>query len=127
MKTLASSVLMIPFGWFGTGKAGKTAPRKISPGEAKTMLEEGAPCTLLDVRTRDEFLEGHIKGAKLIPISEITARAETELPDKNAVILVYCQSGGRSAKAAAALAGMGYTNIQNLGGITDWPYGTVRD
>jgi len=111
----------------GDGKASAAAPKKISAEQAKDMMDKGGPCTLVDVRTAGEFKEGHIKGAVLIPVDEITSRAEKELPDKNAAIVVYCRSGVRAARAAQSLADMGYTNVYNMGGIMSWPYGTVNN
>jgi len=133
MKTLSSTVFLVPFGFFGSGKdspggddkPGKVKARSISPKEAKAIMDEGKPFTLVDVRSADEFRESHIKGALLIPVDEVESRAEKKLPDKNAVILVYCASGARSSRAAKILAGMGYTNVNNFGGIMMWPYGTV--
>ena len=56
--------------------------------------------------------------------SEIEARAESELPEKDQMILVYCRSGRRSKLAAEILVELGYTNIYEFGGIIDWPYET---
>jgi rhodanese-related sulfurtransferase len=80
---------------------------------------------ILDVRTPEEYEEGHIEGAILIPDNEITAKAEELLSDKNATILVYCRSGRRSALAAQALSELGYNKIYDFGGIIDWPYDVV--
>lgn len=99
--------------------------QKISAVEAKAILDGDLPFILLDVRTEAEFLEKRIAGAILIPDDEIASRAEQELPEKDALILVYCRSGRRSAQAAAALASMGYTNVYDFGGILDWPYETT--
>lgn len=77
---------------------------------------------ILDVRTQEEFDEGHIPGAILIPDYEIEEKAETALPDKNQLILVYCRSGRRSKLAAEQLEILGYTKIREFGGIIDWPY-----
>lgn len=82
-------------------------------------------CTVLDVRTPEEFSQGHIPGAILIPDYELAKRAEKELPDKNALILVYCRSGNRSRQAANTLLKLGYTNVKDFGGIIDWPFETV--
>jgi len=111
----------------GDGKTGTVTPKKITAEQAKAIMDKGEPYTLVDVRTPGEFNDGHIKGALLIPVDEIGSRAEKELPDKNAVILVYCRSGVRAGNAAQTLAGMGYTNINNFGGIISWPYGTVKN
>lgn len=62
----------------------------------------------------------------MIPEYEIAARAENELPDKNALILVYCRSGRRSKIAGEELTKLGYTNVKEFGGIIDWPYDIVR-
>ena len=133
MNRLNCTNFLIPFGIFGKkdpspndGKPAKAAPRNISAKEAKAMMDAGGVFTILDVRTEDEFQDAHIKGAVLIPVDEIASRAEKKLTDKNAVILVYCASGARSARAAKTLAGMGYTNVYNFGGIMSWPYDVVR-
>lgn len=97
----------------------------ISAEEAKRMMDETSGCIVLDVRTQEEYDEGHIDGAVLLPYDEISQRAESELPDKDATILVYCRTGRRSAIAAEELANMGYTNVYDFGGIVDWPYETV--
>ena len=99
--------------------------RRIGAVDAKVMMDSGEPYILLDVRTLEEYTESRIEGATLIPYDEITARAESELPDKTALILIYCRSGRRSATAAETLVGMGYTNVFDFGGILDWPYDTV--
>ena len=100
--------------------------RKISAQEAHSMMGELKGHVLVDVRTAEEFSQGRIAGAILIPDNEIKSRAAAELPDKNAVILVYCRSGRRSANAARELISMGYKNVYDFGGIADWPYDTVR-
>ena len=82
--------------------------------------------TIIDARTEEEFREGHIENAILIPEYEIAQRAEAELPDKDALILVYCRSGRRSKIASEGLVKLGYTNVKEFGGIIDWPYETVR-
>lgn len=97
----------------------------ITAEQAKAMLDKQQAHILLDVRTQQEFDEGHIVGAVLIPHTEIMSRAKTELTDTAATILVYCRSGVRSKQAAQALADLGYTKVYEFGGITDWPYETV--
>ena len=99
----------------------------ITPEQAKEMMDNSPDCVILDVRTVEEYDEGHIAGAVLLPDFEIATRAQEVLPDKDAVILVYCRSGRRSALAAAELARMGYTQIHDFGGIIDWPYDTTKD
>ena len=98
----------------------------ITPLQAKTIMEEQSNEIVLDVRTAEEFAEGHIKGAILLPNDEITSKAASMLPDKNQVILVYCRSGRRSALAANELVALGYTHVFDFGGIISWPYETVK-
>ena len=96
----------------------------ITAEEAKQMMDTEEGYIILDVRTQEEYEESHIPGAILIPNTEIEARAESELPDKDQLILVYCRSGRRSKLAAEILVELGYTNVYEFGGIIDWPYET---
>ena len=99
----------------------------ITAEEAKKLMDSEEGCIILDVRTREEYDQGHIPGAILIPNTEIEAKAADLLPDKEQLILVYCRSGRRSKLAAQSLAALGYTNIREFGGILDWPYEVVQD
>lgn len=99
---------------------------QISAEEAKTIMDTEKAYIIIDARTESEFAEGHIEGAILIPEYEIAERAEKELPDKDALILVYCRSGRRSKIASEELVKLGYTNVKEFGGIIDWPYETVK-
>ena len=94
----------------------------ITAEEAKQIMDTEEGYIILDVRTQEEYDEGHIPGATQISHEEIAEKAEEMLPDKNQLILVYCRSGRRSKIAAEALAELGYTNIKEFGGIIDWPY-----
>ena len=105
---------------------GASAPKR-TPQEVRERLDSGAAVTLLDVRTEEEFASGHIPGAVCLPVKELSAKAAAVLPDKEAEILVYCQSGRRSAAAAAQLLKLGYANVSDFGGIQDWPYEIVSD
>lgn len=99
--------------------------KKISATEAKALID-GGNVIILDVRTQEEFNQGHIKDATLLPVDDIGAKAATILPDKDAKILVYCRSGNRSATAAKELIAMGYTDVLDFGGINAWTYGTTK-
>lgn len=94
----------------------------ITAEEAKEIMESEEGYIILDVRTQEEYDESHIPGAILIPNTEIEARAEEVLTDKDQLILVYCRSGRRSKLAAEILVELGYTNIKEFGGIINWPY-----
>ena len=94
----------------------------ITAQQAKEIMDSQDGYVILDTRTQEEYDEGHIPGAILIPHDKITEKAEDTLTDKNQLILVYCRSGRRSKLAAEALVKLGYTNIKEFGGIIDWPY-----
>ena len=94
----------------------------ITAEEAKAIMDTEEGYVILDVREQDEYDAGHISGAILIPYTQIEAKANEMLTDKDQLILVYCRSGRRSKLAAEALVELGYTNIKEFGGILDWPY-----
>ena len=96
----------------------------ITAEEAKQIMDSEEGYIILDVRTQEEYDEGHIPGAIVISHKEIAEKAEDVLTDKDQLILVYCRSGRRSKIAAEALVELGYTNIKEFGGIIDWPYET---
>lgn len=74
---------------------------------------------MLDVRNRSEWDEGHVPGARLVPLAELNARLE-ELRDTGP-IAVHCQSGARSAVAASVLRAAGFADVTNVdGGYTAW-------
>lgn len=98
---------------------------KITPEEAKDLIgKEGV--VLLDVRTEEEYGQGYIPGAVLLPVDEISKKAAEVLKDKGETIIVYCRTGRRSANASGELADMGYTKVYDLGGIVSWPYETAK-
>ncbi len=99
---------------------------QITAQEAKNIMDSDVDYIIIDARTEEEFAEGHIKDAILIPEYEISHRAEKELPEKDALILVYCRSGRRSKIASDELIKLGYSNVKEFGGIIDWPYEIVR-
>lgn len=96
----------------------------ITAQQAKEIMDTQKDYIILDTRTQEEYDEGHIPGAILIPYDEILEKAEGVLTDKDQLILVYCRSGRRSKLAAEDLVKLGYTNIKEFGGIIDWPYET---
>ena len=98
----------------------------ITAEEAKRIMDNEEGYIILDVRTQEEYDEGHIPGAVLISHEEIAEKAEDVLTDKDQLILVYCRSGRRSKIASEALVELGYTNIKEFGGILDWPYAVEK-
>ena len=97
--------------------------QQITAQEAKTMMDVGAGAVVLDVREQEEYDQGHIPGAVLLPVGEITQESASDaVPEKDTVVLVYCRSGNRSKAAASELVQLGYTQVYEFGGIQDWPY-----
>ena len=87
--------------------------------ELKKIKRENPNAILLDVRSPQEYKEGHLNGAILIPSYEIQKKASINLKDKKEIILVYCQSGSRSKKAVKDLKQLGYEQIYSLKGGLD--------
>ena len=97
---------------------------KITAQVAKEMMDT-QDVIIVDVRTQEEYEDGYIENAILITNENIDG-APSELPNKDAIILVYCRSGKRSKEASDKLVKLGYTNIYDFGGIIDWPYEIVE-
>lgn len=104
---------------------GEATYKKISAEEAKKIIDS-EDVIVLDVRTQEEYNEGHIVNAVLLPVNDIADKALEILPNKDAKILVYCRSGNRSAAASKQLIKMGYTNVYDFGGIISWPYEIIK-
>lgn len=104
------------------GEEQKPMYEQITPNDAKRIMDSGTEYVLLDVREQDEFDEGHIPGAMLLPYTRIEDLALKMLPDKEKLILVYCRSGRRSKIASESLVNLGYTNVKEFGGIIDWTW-----
>ena len=133
MKKLKGLIIMLLislslFGMTACGSEnGKSSTyEQITAEQAKTIMDTEKDYIIIDARTEEEFAEGHIENAILIPEYEIAERAEKELPDKEQLILVYCRSGRRSKIASEELVKLGYTNVKEFGGIIDWPYEVVK-
>ena len=120
---LAAAVLLLS--GCGGEEAGKPVYRQITQEEAAEIMNREKDFLLLDVRTQEEYEDGHIPGAICIPNETIGSGEIAALPDKEQLILVYCRSGNRSKQAAEKLAGLGYTNVLEFGGINTWTGETV--
>ena len=86
----------------------------INQGVEDFLKASGA--VLLDVRTPEEYKEGHIPGSLNIPLQTID-KVESKVENKDTALYVYCRSGARSSRAVTQLHEMGYTNANNIGGI----------
>ncbi len=93
---------------------------EIDPSKVRELIGEGV--AIVDVRETDEFAAGHLPGAKHVPRSYLETRIEGVVSDRDAQIVLYCQSGNRSAYGARTLSeDLGYTNVTSMtGGITLW-------
>lgn len=89
------------------------------PAEKTAAQPAKAKGIWIDVRTPEEFKEGHLKDAVNIPVDQIGARIGSVSPDKSAPLNLYCRSGRRSEAALQELKKMGYTNVTNHGGYQD--------
>ncbi len=98
-------------------------PADINAGVEEFRKTEGA--VLLDVRTTEEYREGHIEGSVNLPLDRIDGVSST-VKDKNTPLFVHCLSGGRSGQAVAFLKKMGYNNVKNIGGIGNYRGKVVR-
>ena len=106
--------------------SGAAPYESISPQEARGRMTGGA--VIVDVREPAEYSEGHVPGARLLPLGTISEEnAAAVIPDKETEVLVYCRSGRRSKMGAEKLADLGYANVAEFGGIVDWPYEIVRE
>ena len=121
---IALIIIVLSF-WVFLRNSRNAGVSRINPSDAKKRLDTEKGIILLDVRTKEEYLERHIPKCTLIPVTVLGNEASQKLSDKNAEIFVYCRSGNRSAMAVKILTKLGYTHIYNLGGIVKWPYETV--
>ena len=131
MKKLKGLIILLfislsMFGMSACSNNDSASYEQITPEQAKSIMDTESDYIIIDARTAEEFAAGHIEDAILIPEYEIANRAEKELPDKDALILVYCRSGRRSKIASEELVKLGYTNVKEFGGIIDWPYKIVK-
>ena len=84
----------------------------------REKINNGA--VIIDVRTKEEYNDGHYKNALNIPVKDLPNHLDS-LGEKDKTIIVYCASGARSALAAKILKKSGYTDVTNAGGLEDMP------
>lgn len=88
--------------------------KEISYEKMQSILKEEPNCILLDVRSPQEFMEGHLEGAVNIPIYNLKEKCKDIIPNKGKVVLLYCSSGYRSRRGKEILENLGYTSVYNL-------------
>ena len=94
----------------------KSRIREVTVAETQNRLKQNAQAKLIDVREDNEFAAAHAAGATHLGKGIIERDIETQVPDKNAELILYCGGGYRSALAADALQRMGYTNVFSMAG-----------
>jgi len=93
--------------------------REVAPAQGVLLINQGA--AVLDIRTPKEFSEGHVIGAHNIPAADLGARISELDKYKGQPVLIYCDSGNTSQKAASTLAKNGFESVHSLkGGIRSW-------
>jgi rhodanese-related sulfurtransferase len=99
---------------------------KLNINDGVKAFRNNPNAVLLDVRTIEEYTQGHIEGSKNIPLQTIE-RVQSEIPEKSTLLYVYCRSGVRSAKATELLQKAGYTNVIDIGGIIHYKGEIVKN
>ena len=94
---------------------------EVSPEKVKNVIDNKENAIILDVRTTIEYTNAHIKGSILLPVDEVLKKIVSVIPEKTAVVYVYCFSGSRSITAVKQMMNLGYTNVFNMpNGILAW-------
>ena len=100
---------------------------EVSQNIAYALIEKNKG-VLIDVRSPEEFAEGHIEGAINIPVETIKdGQNLQEVPDLNKPLLLYCRTGRRATVAGQYLVNAGYKYVVNFGGVSTWQYGLIQD
>ncbi|MBU3160747.1 rhodanese-like domain-containing protein [Clostridium frigoris] len=101
--------------------------KNVSAEEAHKLINDDNEFIIIDVRTKEEYDDGHIPGAKLVPVQSLTMKLDELAVYKDKPLLVYCASGGRSPRAVETLANNDFKNIYHLNrGIGSWRYNIAR-
>ena len=119
--------ILLYFNYNKSNKSTETKVRYVSMNEIVQIMNENENYIILDVRTMEEFNQGHIPNAICIPNETINENIINELPNKEQLILIYCRSGNRSKQAATKLEKLGYTNLIEFGGIIDWKGEIIKE
>ena len=124
MKKIVILMMLLCVVFTGCSTKESVSGKMISVNDVKGIIDnykEYPNVYIIDVREKEEYETGHLKNSINIPLSILST---IEL-DKEAKIVVYCQSGRRSALALSQLKELGYKNVYDMGGINNWPYDVV--
>lgn len=131
MKKVVIIILISLTFIIGCGKIEEKENQKyqtITSEEAWNMMQTRTDLIILDVRSEAEYKESHIANSVNIPVNEIGDRFKEEITDDiTKTILIYCRSGVRAKQASELLTELGYQNIINFGGITNWEHELITE
>lgn len=97
----------------------KAGGPELAPADAVRLINDGA--TVLDVRPAEQYANGHIVGARSVPLGQLGGKLDGLAKKKDRPLLVYCELGNQSAKAAATLRQAGFSQVLHLkGGVVAW-------
>ena len=122
-KLIAAVASIFCFGC--SASAPEQAWKTITAEQTQELMETETDYIILDVRTEDEYNTGHVPKAICLPYDAIDQETTSDFRTDQ-LILVYCRSGNRSKKACALLTDLGFTNVVDFGGISDWKGNIVK-
>lgn len=127
IKTILIICLFVLFATMGAWPENGEA-QQISPETVRELLASQQNIILIDVRTHDEYVAGHIPGAILFPVADINSESAARIigPDVTRMVITYCASGNRSRTATSLLLSLGYMNVWNMGSLSTWPFDIER-
>jgi len=112
---------------FGIFKSKPLTYKNVPAVTFKELMDTHKNAVVVDVRTEGEAGQGKIAGAKVINLMSPGFRTNLNKIPKDAMLLMYCRSGNRSASACRMAAELGFTDVYNLdGGVNDWNFGLTR-
>lgn len=100
--------------------------KSLSQEDAFKQLQENKNIQLIDVRSRLEFKDGHVKGSINMPLETVPTEFVKKIVDKESLVFVICLSGSRAESAVKIIKRLGYENTYNIGGVATWRHGLVK-
>jgi rhodanese-related sulfurtransferase len=117
MRNLLLMALLVT----GLSACAQSGGSNLDVTQVSQMIADNEDIVLIDVRTPEEFMQGHLDGAKLINFYDANFQEEVKKLDTAKKYVVYCRSGGRSAKSVNAMKKLGFTEVYNMsGGVLAW-------
>jgi rhodanese-related sulfurtransferase len=115
------NLLLIALLATGLSACAQSGGSNLDVTQVAQMISDNENLVLIDVRTPDEFKQGHLEGAKLINFYDANFQEEVKKLDSAKKYVVYCRSGGRSSKSVSAMKKLGFNDVYNMsGGVLAW-------